>query len=447
MTHSPDDESVTPFTSATIPPAPVDVSGASTVSPAPTPDLPEVGPRYVWFMTLAQFGVFMAFITPLAISLTIRVNVLAPGHPEYLGLITGAGALFVMLTSPFMGIWSDRTRTRFGRRRPFLVGGTLVGVVSLIVMALAPNVLVLGLGWILAQWGWGTTYSNLGISQADRLPESQRGRVAGLSSFATQIAPVFGVVLAQFFTGDPLLLFLVPGAVGVVFVALFVTLVHEDDSRDLPKDPLTVAQLLAKYLFNPRTYPDFSWNWLGRFLFYSGITLNTTYTAYFFSERLGVPVEGIAGVIASLSLGSILAVTAGALGGGFLSDRLHRRRVFVLIGGLIMAAGMLTQGFASGIVVLVAGSLITSVGLGLFAAVDTALLLDVLPERETEAGRFMGIVGFATSIPQSVAPLAASGILLIGVSGGDRNYTLLYIVGAVCVALAGAIVLRIRSVR
>jgi MFS family permease len=121
--------------------------------------------------------------------------------------------------------------------------------------------------------------------------------------------------------------------------------------------------------------------------------------------------------------------------------------VFVLIGGLIMAAGMLTQGFASGIVVLVAGSLITSVGLGLFAAVDTALLLDVLPERETEAGRFMGIVGFATSIPQSVAPLAASGILLIGVSGGDRNYTLLYIVGAVCVALAGAIVLRIRSVR
>ncbi|BAJ74950.1 permease of the major facilitator superfamily [Microbacterium testaceum StLB037] len=429
-----------------IPPVPAAMAEVIDVDDAPG-EMPKVGPRYIWFMTLAQLGVFMAFITPLAISLTIRVNTLAPGHPEYLGFITGAGALFVMLTSPFMGIWSDRTRTRFGRRRPFMLGGMLIGVVSLFVMALAPNVFVVGLGWILAQWGWGTTLSNLNISQADRLPESQRGRVAGLTSFATQIAPVFGVVLAQFFTADALLLFLVPGAVGVLFVVLFVTLVHEDDSRSIPKDPMTVTQMLAKYLYNPRKHPDFSWNWLGRFLFYTGITLSTTYSAFFFADRLGVPVESVTGIIASLSLGGILAVTLGALGGGFLSDRLHRRRVFVLVGGVIMAAGMVTQGLAPDLTFLIVGSLLGSVGLGMFAAVDTALLLDVLPERETDAGRFMGIVGFATSIPQSIAPLLASAILLIGVSGDARNYTLVYIVGAVCVVLAGAVVLRIRSVR
>ncbi|WP_374313381.1 MFS transporter [Microbacterium sp.] len=412
-----------------------------------TPDLPKVGSRYIWFMVLAQFGVFMAFITPLAISLTIRINTLAPGHPEYLGFVTGAGALFVMLTSPFMGIWSDRTRTRIGRRRPFMIGGMLVGVLSLVVMAIAPNVLIVGLGWVLAQWGWGTTLSNLQISTADRLPESQRGKVAGLTSFATQIAPVFGVVLAQFFTADPLLLFLVPGAVGVLFVVLFVTLVHEDDSRTLPKDPITVGQLLAKYVYNPRKYPDFSWNWLGRFLFYTGITLSTTYTAFFFAARLGISVESVAGIIASVSLGGILAVTLGAIGGGFLSDRLHRRRVFVLLGGLIMAVGILVQAFAADLALLVIGSLIASVGLGLFAAVDQALLLDVLPERETDAGRFMGITGFATSIPQSIAPLVASGILLVGVTGEERNYTLLFIVAAVSVLLAGAVVLRISSVR
>lgn len=429
-----------------IPPVPATAADLIDI-PVPAAEMPRVGPRYVWFMTLAQLGVFMAFITPLAISLAIRVNTLAPGHPEYLGLITGAGALFVMLTSPFMGIWSDRTRTRFGRRRPFMLGGMVIGVVALFVMALAPNVLLVGFGWILAQWGWGTTLSNLNISQADRLPESQRGRVAGLTSFATQIAPVFGVVIAQFFTGDPLLLFLVPGAVGVLFVLLFVCLVHEDDARAIPKDPMTVTQLLAKYLYNPRRYPDFSWNWLGRFLFYTGITLSTTYTAYFFADRLGVPIESVTGVIASLSLGGILAVTLGALGGGFLSDRLHRRRVFVLIGGIIMAAGLVTQGVAPDLTVLVIGSLLGSIGLGMFAAVDTALLLDVLPERETDAGRFMGIVGFATSIPQSLAPLLASGLLLVGVAGQARNYTLVYIVGAVCVVAAGAVVLRIRSVR
>jgi MFS family permease len=323
----------------------------------------------------------------------------------------------------------------------------LLGVIALVVMAIAPNVLVLGLGWILAQWGWGTTFSNLGISQADRVPESQRGRVAGLGSFATQIAPVFGVIMAQFFTGDALLLFLLPGAVGVVSILLFVLLVEENDARDLPKDPITVRQLLAKYLFNPRKYPDFSWNWLGRLFFYTGITLNSTYTAFFFADRLGIKVEEVTGLIASVALIGIVAVTAGAVGGGFMSDRFKRRRIFVLIGGLIMAAGMLTQAFASDTVMLIAGSLVSSVGLGLFAAVDQALLLDVLPDRETDAGRFMGIVGFATSIPQSVAPLLASGILLIGVTGDVRNYTLLFCIAAACVIIAGAVVLRIRSVR
>lgn len=445
MTPTNDEPLVTPLPASTPSPTAnaVELDGAARSAP----ELPKVGPRYIWFMVLAQFGVFMAFITPLAISLTIRVNTLAPGHPEYLGYITGAGALFVMLTAPFMGVWSDRTRTPLGRRRPFMIGGMVVGVASLVVMALAPNVLVVGLGWILAQWGWGTALSNLQISTADRLPESQRGKVAGLTSFATQIAPVFGVILAQFFTGDPLLLFLVPGAVGVVFVVLFVTLVHEDDSRGLPKDPITVLQLLSKYLYDPRKHPDFSWNWLGRFLFYTGITLNTTYTAFFFADRLGIAVESVAGIMASLSMAGVLAVTLGAIGGGFLSDRLKRRRLFVLIGGLIMAGGMLAQAYAPDLAVLVAGSLVTSVGLGLFAAVDQALLLDVLPERETDAGRFMGITGFATSIPQSIAPLAASGILLIGAQGGDRNYTLLFIVAAVSVLLAGIAVLRIRSVR
>ncbi|HWU30548.1 MAG TPA: MFS transporter [Microbacterium sp.] len=432
---------------AVMPQPPADPAALVHGEEQANPDLPKVDARYIWFMVLAQFGVFMAFITPLAISLTIRVNTLAPGHPEYLGFITGAGALFVMLSSPFMGIWSDRTRSRIGRRRPFMIGGMLVGVLSLVVMAIAPNAVVVGLGWILAQWGWGTTLSNLQISTADRLPESQRGKVAGLTSFATQIAPVFGVILAQFFTGDALLLFLVPGAVGVLFVLLFVTLVHEDDSRGLPKDPITVVQVLAKYLYRPRRYADFSWNWLGRFFFYTGITLNTTYTAYFFADRLGITVESVAGIMAGLSLAGILAVTAGAIGGGFLSDRLRRRRAFVLLGGVVMAAGMVMQAFAPDLTLLIVASLIGSVGLGLFAAVDQALLLDVLPERETDAGRFMGITGFATSIPQSVMPLVASGLLLVGVSGGARNYPLVFIVGAVAVVLGGASVLRIRSVR
>ena len=438
----------------TIPPVPSPIPTA-TVNPeavereaAPAAGQPQVGSRYIWLMVLAQFGVFLAFITPIAISLAIRVQDLAPGHEEYLGYITGAGALVVMITGPFLGVASDRTRTRFGRRRPFMIVGTALGVLSLIVMALAPTVPILGIGWILAQLGWGQVLANLQISTADRLPEFQRGKVAGLTGFATQIAPVFGVIIASGLTGDPLLLFLVPGIVGVVLVAAFVLFVHEDDSRgNRFSERITVVSLLGKYVYKPSHYPDFSWNWLGRFLFYFGLTLNTTFTAFFFASRLGIPVTEVAGIIGLLGGIGVLATTIGALGGGFLSDKLRRRRLFLVVAGSIMAIGMLTMAFSTEMPALIAGSLIVSLGIGGFAAVDQALLLDVLPERETDAGRFMGITGFATSIPQATAPLIAPLFLAIGATASDKNYTLLFVVAAACVFAGGLVVLRIKSVR
>src|SRR6187200_3202481 len=103
-TPSNDEPLVTPLPSPYAP-AVVDSSAVDEVVSHAGDDLPKVNARYIWFMVLAQFGVSMAFITPLAISLSIKVNALAPGHEEYLGYITGAGALFVMLSAPFMGIW------------------------------------------------------------------------------------------------------------------------------------------------------------------------------------------------------------------------------------------------------------------------------------------------------------------------------------------------------
>jgi MFS family permease len=419
------------------------------VVPAPEEDVAPVGPRYIWFMVLAQFGVWVAFITPIAISLAVRVGQLAPGHEEYLGYITGAGALAVMLTSPLFGTLSDRTRTRLGRRRPWMIGGMILGVVSLVVMALAPSVLWLGFGWILAQLGWGQTLSNLQTSTADRLPESQRGKVAGLIGFSTQIAPVVGVIIASSFTRENLQLFLVPGAVGVVLVTLFLVLVHEEDSRGRAFEaPLSLGGLFRKYVYSPRRFPDFSWNWLGRFLFYFGLTLNTTFTAFFFASRLHVAIADVGGVIAALAGAGVLATTAGALGGGFLSDRLHRRRVFVLIGAILFGAGAVTMALAPSFPLIVVGSLLVSMGIGIFAAVDQALLLDVLPQKETDAGRFMGIMAFAISMPQAFAPFIAPLFLAVGVvAGGEKNYTLLYLVAAACTLAGGFVVLKIRAVR
>ena len=175
-----------------------------------------------------------------------------------------------------------------------------------------------------------------------------------------------------------------------------------------------------------------------------GVTFATTFTTLFFASRLseGGQVADIGTLIVILSLFGVLATAGGAILGGFLSDKLKRRRIFVLLAGLSFTAGAIVMAFGgSNAVVLVVGSIVTSIGLGVFSAVDQAIVLDVLPERDTEAGRFMGINGYSTTLAQAIAPIAAAPLLLLGMTGADKNYGLLFLIAAACTLVGGTLVM------
>ncbi|MFJ9390782.1 MFS transporter [Nocardioides sp. NPDC101246] len=423
-----------------------------SVHPPPTratDDLPLVSTRFIWTYLVASFGAFLAFVTPIAISLAIRVKQIAPDNEEQLGYVIGTAAAVTVFAGPVIGMLSDRTRSRLGRRRPWILGGAILGLLGLLVLAVAPTVLLLGVGWVIAALGWNTVLNIMVTVAADRLPESQRGKVSGIAGFITMVAPVAGAVVGGALTGSPLLMFLVPGVLGGALVMVFVLLFRDEDSRDLPiSEPLTLSRILANFVFDPRRHPDFAWNWLGRLLFYFGLTLNTTFTAYFLAARSGRGVEEVSTIVAVNGGLSVVAVMIGALSSGVISDRIGRRKPFVLLAGALFSSGALIMAFAPGLPVILAGSFVATLGLGLFSAVDQALLLDVMPERETDAGRFVAINQFATSISQAVAPVLAPLVLTFGVvAGGEKNYTLLYMVAAVFTLLAGAAVMRVKSVR
>ncbi|OXM59805.1 MFS transporter [Amycolatopsis vastitatis] len=397
-------------------------------------------------MVLAQFGLFMAIVASMGYSLSVRVAQLAPGNQGVLGFVVGAGSLILVFTGPILGVLSDRTRSRLGRRRPWLPGLIAVGLAGSVIVALAPGVPLLVLGWVIVEIGFGSAMAVLTNSMADRLPASQRGRVAGLVGVAQMGASILGVAVASVFASSNLLLFLVPAGVGALLALLFFALVDERDSRDLPFDDRVTARLiLSKYVFPVRRYPDFSWNWLGRFLFNFGLTLATTFTTFFLASKLGVPVTEIGGLVATVGAISIVATMGGAGISGYLSDKLRRRRAFVFCAGVLFVLGSVTMALAPDLIVLMAGSFLANLGLGVFSAVDQALVLDVLPERDTEAGRFNAINQFSTTLPQALAPFAAP--LVLAVAGGG-NYPLLYVVSGVF-ALAGGVVilLRVKSVR
>jgi MFS family permease len=411
-------------------------------------ELPPLGRGTIALLILATVGAGIATLVPMAFTLALKLDQIAPGREELLGFILGANALSSLLTTPLTGILSDRTRTRWGRRHPFTVGGIVLGLAATPVMIAASDPVVLAVGWILASLGFGTAMGSIGNFQADRLPPQQRGKVSGLAGLATQVSPVLGIVLAGTVADDIVWVFLLPAVVGVVLMLVFVFFVHEDDSRGLSfVEPLSIGRVVRSYGFRPRAVPDFAWNWLGRFVFFFGLSLTTSFSTFFYAQRLGIPVSEVVTMLVVTSSMSIVSAFIGSLGAGWLSDRTGRRRPYVLAATILVGVGCSVSAFAWALPALLTGAFVSSLGIAIFLAVNQAMTLDILPDRDTQAGRYMAISTFAQKIPTALAPLLAPTLLVLGGSGDGRNYAAIYLAAAVFSVVGGAIIwLKVRAV-
>ncbi|GAA2078162.1 MFS transporter [Microbacterium hatanonis] len=403
---------------------------------------------YIFWLMLASFGGSIAMMVPLSYGIALRLSELAPGREEVLGYITGSAQLVFLVLSPMIGIWSDRFRSRLGRRAPFLFLGAAVGLVGLVIIGLAPSIPLIAVGWIIGMLGWSTTGAAVQNIQADKLPENQRGKVSALTGLMTQIAPVLGIGIAYAVSSSTFLVFLVPGLIGAVLLVLFPLIKPEGSSKNITVDSsVTLRKVVAGYGFNPRKYPDFAWNWLGRFFFFFGLYFNTTFGTFFYAQRLDLPVREVAGVVATVGMLGVVAAAGGALLGGFLSDKLKRRRLFVIIAAILFVAGAIFEAFAYSLPQLIVGAVLMQLAIAVFATVNQAMVFAILPNR-SEAGRYMAVVAFAQKIPSAVAPLIAPLIITIGAVGADKNYTALYLGGAVLALVGGLIILfKVKSVR
>jgi MFS family permease len=407
-------------------------------------NLTRMRPAVIWALVILSFGTSMSLIVPMAYSLTVRLAQLAPGQEQLLGYIIGVGAVVNVVTMPLIGILGDRTRSRLGRRRPWAIGGAVVGLLGLVVLATAPSVLVLFVGWAVTLVAWQTAGNQATYTAADRLPEEQRGRVSALLGFAVLGAPTVGIAIVSGVSTDNLALFLLPGVVGLIGIALFVVLVRED-SRAIRVPAVSFADVLAKYTFSPRRDRDYAWNWLGRFVLFFGLAFTTTYGTYFMASRLGLAVEQVAGVVAVAGLGGIVASALGALGAGFLSDRLRRRKVFVLAAGIVALVAGVVSAMSYSLPGILVGSILNMLAIGIFSTVDQAIVLDILPDR-AESGRFIAIMNLAQQVPTALGPFVAPTLLVIGAAGGAPNYTLLFVTaGALFLVGALMIVVKVRG--
>ncbi|WP_214404375.1 MFS transporter [Pseudonocardia lacus] len=416
---------------------------------APAVDVPpagegRVGARFLFGYAFAYFGALAATLAPVILTLQLKVAQLTAVTPEIaLSTVLGIGALAAIVANPVFGRLSDRTTSRWGMRRPWLVGGVLVALVGLLVVAVAPSIAVMAVGWVIAQLGFAANLSVLIALLADHVPLHQRGSVSGLLGFAQAVATVAGIAVATALSSNNVAMFLVPGLlmlVGTVVLALLLP-----DRRLAPADrpPLDLGELARSYRLSPRRFPDFSWAWLSRFALWMSISLVLTYQLFFLRARLGLDEAAAAQMVLFGVLAQTATIAVSAFVTGRLSDRFGHRRYFVAAAATVFAIGLLILAFDTTVPVYLVAMVVCGIGQGTYVAVDLALITDVLPDRELDAAKDMGLVNVSSTLTQTLAPAIAPLFLAIG--GGTQNYTALFVAGAGWAVISALAVLRVRS--
>src|SRR5271168_5318892 len=106
--------------------------------PAPPPQ--RAPARFIAIYALAYASLWLALLTPAMITLALRGRQLAGSNPARpISVVLCAGAIAALVGVPIFGALSDRTRSRFGRRRPYLVGGALAGFAALALIGVATS--------------------------------------------------------------------------------------------------------------------------------------------------------------------------------------------------------------------------------------------------------------------------------------------------------------------
>ena len=403
-----------------------------------------VGWGFISLYTLAFMSINLVFLAPILVTLPLRVNSLVgiQQAPKSLGLVAGIGALVSMFGNPFFGRMSDRTWSRLGMRRPWMVIGLVGGTLGILVVALAPNIPVVLVGWCMAQLFFNALLAAFIAVLPDQVPRAQRGLVSGVLGVCLPIAAVSGTLLVKLFTGHPVATFLVPCAIGGFFILLFVVALNDRRLARAARPAWSLREFASTFYVRPRTSPDFAWAFASRFMFLLAYALLTTYEAYFLLGKIGSAVADVPQQIFLGTLVQSVLIVAASLSAGKLSDWTGRRKIFVFIASIVYGLAMFAVAIASNFNGFLVGLAISGLGFGIYAAVDLALVADVLPSKDNVA-KDLGVFNIAGALPFSIAPAGAPAILAIG--GG--NYGVLYAAAGIFAIIGAVAILPVRGVR
>ena len=429
----------------------------STTVAAPRPfDEPtlRVPGRWIAAFAVLWLGIWMAQLTPVQLLLPAQINGIAPqgdGVTSVLafGLISGIAGVFALVTYPLAGALSDRTTSRFGRRRPWIVVGALVFAGSLVALGVQDGFLGVGVFWTLAIIGFCILTAALTAMISDQVPVDQRGIASAWISAPQAVGLILGVLLVLALELTTLLGYVVVAVLLLALAIPFLVLAPDARLAADARPAFSLRALVTGMWISPRRHPDFAWTLFSRILVNIGNALGTTQLLFFLIFGLGIDALAAEDSLLVLIVVYTVFIVLSSLLVGRWSDKVGRRKPFVMFSAGMQAIAALLLAFVPDFGVALVASAFLGLGYGAFLSVDQALATQVLPDAASR-GKDLGIMNIATTVPQAVAPLLAAGVVLVveAATGSlPAGFVVLFLASGLVTILGALSVLPVKGVR
>jgi MFS family permease len=353
----------------------------------------------------------------------------------YLGLLTFLGLILAMVIQPLSGALSDGWKSRFGRRRPLIVFGTLFDFIFLSILAWGGGLVWLFIGYIGLQLSSNIAHGPLQGLLPDSVPQTQLGVASSLKTFMDMLSLIIASLLAgrmlDSVSRDPTNIMLV--VIGLLALSAAITIFGVSEVPAQAHERTDWKGLFGQFRINFRENTSYWWLIAERALFLLGIFGVQAFAQYYLQDVIRVPdpPKQTGDLLAALTVALVILV----LIGGWLTDKYGAKRV-LYVATFIAALGIFFMMFATDMRGVTIFGAVLGAGIGLFLTSNWALANGLAPE--AEAGKYLGLTNLATAGSGALARLEGPALdwLNAAYPGAWIGYKGLFIFGAVCILLS-----------
>ncbi|WP_308439864.1 MFS transporter [Levilactobacillus wangkuiensis] len=367
---------------------------------------------------------------------------------SFLAVLGTIGAVVSTLTTIIIGALSDRTHSRWGRRTPWIVVGSVLTAAVMVGLGMIKTEQQLPIFILL--WCGIQTFINMIVAPllaviADQVAPMHRGTISSIYAVGFVIGQYGGPVVGGQFLSNTNTGLINTGY--YIFAALILLsgpvaaiLLKEKSSLGMPKEKLDLSGFVKAFIFPIHKVRNFYLALFGKMLIVITTTAFATYQVFFLTSGMNLGSSEAGKYISLMGTATMVTAIIFSSTAGPVSDKLKTRKWVVAFAALLISIGTVLPFIFKSPATMIWYGVIAGTGSGIFSSVDQALNLEVLPDPET-AAKDLGILNLANTGAQILAPVL--GAILFDMVG--KNYMPILPVLAVVALLGAGMVLMINE--